>query len=395
MTENYLLEDSSGTILLENGTDNYRLDFPILVKDESVGVTEVNQSIIVKIKNILDTVGVTESVNKFTGFVKVATQFILSLEGVNNRKTREFAYVFEDGTNDAYLLEDGTGIYLQNYPLKVTSQTVGLVEASQGTKGLLEQISEIVGLTVASQAITGFVKVATQFIATVEESINRLLTDVNVYAREDGTGSYLTEDGSGFYELNQLQILQLSNFTVGITGANQKYLGPVKTLTDQVNVVEVINRARVMFRNAITTIVGITEASNSGVGIIRNILTTVDLTESKDVLLALVRNASSTVGLTGTINRLRGRLQNITSTVGLTEVRNTVTGIVKEIAETIGLTELINRIRTVFISNNIGDFISMDAVDTGTFTAIDSKNINDMTAIDSYNSGDYIIRDDD
>ena len=80
MTENFELEDGSGTILLENGTDNYRLDFPIIVKDESVGVVESSNKQIIIIKNIASTIGLTGVINKFAGFVKTATQYIVTPE---------------------------------------------------------------------------------------------------------------------------------------------------------------------------------------------------------------------------------------------------------------------------------------------------------------------------
>lgn len=393
-TERYELEDSSGTLLLENGTDNYRLDFPILVDNSTVGVTESKNFVKTLIRNIADTVGITEVAQKVTGFVKVATSFIVGVETVNNDKLRTNAYLQENGV-DAFLLEDGTGIYIIDYPLKVANETVGTVESAQNIQGLLEIISDTIGLTYVNNTVKGFVKVATQFIVSVEDAINKLLTDVNVYQLEDGLGNYLLESGAGFYELDQLLVVKNATpSTVGVTETPQKVPGILKNIASQLNIVEAVNRARTMVRTVALETAGLVESINLG---IRKTATTatVGLTESTNKAFNLVRTLTSTAGLVEASQYVRGLTKNVTvDTIGLTEATNFIEGIVKYIAETIGLSDLINRIKAVFISNNLGDFIGTDSKDTGIFLAIDSLDVETMTVIDSYNLGDFIIIDD-
>ena len=92
------------------------------------------------------------------------------------------------------------------------------------------------------------------------------------------------------------------------------------------------------------------------------------LTESTNKAFNLVRTLTSTAGLVEASQYVRGLTKNVTvDTIGLTEATNFIEGIVKYIAETIGLSDLINRIKAVFISNNLGDFIGTDSKDTGIF----------------------------
>jgi hypothetical protein len=40
LSEQFLLEDNSGSYFLEDSSGGYRQDFPIIVKNESLGITE-------------------------------------------------------------------------------------------------------------------------------------------------------------------------------------------------------------------------------------------------------------------------------------------------------------------------------------------------------------------
>ena len=350
MTERYNQEDSSGVVLLENGTDTYRLDFPIFVKDENIHITEVKDRLLIKIKNIVENIELTESINKFKGFVKTATQYIVSTEETNNKKTREYTYVLEDNSNDALLLENGSGFYRQDYLFKNINESLIIGETSNRIYTILKNISETILLTVATDKIKGFVKVATQYIVAFEEAINKIATDVNSYSLESGAGNYLQETGTGYYRLDQIVILQLINSTIlGISEGLSKASGEVKTKTDHVNVVETMNRARIMFRNLSST-VGITEASNRLGGLIRIFSNTIETTESFNRLMGRVRNISSTIGLTYSNNHLKGLSRTVNEILGLVEnIPNIITGIVKEAIDIVGLSDLINRIRQVFI----------------------------------------------
>ncbi len=392
MTSQYLIEAGVDGYLLEDGSGVLLIDEIVQVNNETVGITESVQPHWTKV--ITNIVELAESSNIAKGFVKVLSDTI-GLVFSNNRKTRNQNYLLEDNSNDALMLEDGSGLYLVDTLLANIADTVGVTETSNKVLGLLKNIADTIQFTDATNKITGFVKVATQFIVSVESTINKLLTEVNLYLLEDGSGRYQTEEDTDLYLLDQLLIVRVKDEIVDLTEAIEKYLGPIKQVLDTVQLNESSNRLGNLVRNATTFTVGLTEASNRARVMVRNAATfTVGITEASNRLGGLIRNLSSTVGLTEASNKLRGRLQNISDTVGLTEVLNTITGIVKVIDETVGFTEAINRIRVVFISNNLGDFIAVDATDLDTFTALDSMDFSDMIVIDSYNFDSFIIIDD-
>ena len=390
MTDNYILEDGSGVLLLEN-LDRYKQDIPLKVINNNVGVTESENR--VKGITITNTIGLSDVSNIAKGFAKNISS-TLGLVFSNNRKTRNQNFLLEDNSNDALMLEDGSGLYLIDVLLANINENVGVTESSNKVLGLLKQIAETIEFTDSTNYVKGFVKVATQFIVSVESTINKLLTEVNTYLLEDSSGRYQTEEDTDLYLLDQLLIIRVKDEIVELTSAFDKYLGPIKHIADTILLTETSNRAMVMLRNITTNTLGLTETNNRLSNLVRNISTTLGLTETINRLGVIKRNIASTVGLTEASNKLRGRLKNIADTVGITEASNIITGIVKVIADTIGLTDAVNRIRIVFISNNLGDFVVVDSTDLATFTALDSIDISDMTVIDSYNFDSFIIVDD-
>jgi len=390
MTDNYILEDGSGVLLLEN-LDRYKQDIPLKVINNNVGVTESENR--VKGITITNTIGLSDVSNIAKGFAKNISS-TLGLVFSNNRKTRNQNFLLEDNSNDALMLEDGSGLYLIDVLLANINENVGVTESSNKVLGLLKQIAETIEFTDSTNYVKGFVKVATQFIVSVESTINKLLTEVNTYLLEDSSGRYQTEEDTDLYLLDQLLIVRVKDEIVELTSAIDKYLGPIKHIADTILLTETSNRAMVMLRNITTNTLGLTETNNRLSNLVRNISTTLGLTETINRLGVIKRNIASTVGLTEASNKLRGRLKNIADTVGITEASNIITGIVKVIADTIGLTDAVNRIRIVFISNNLGDFVVVDSTDLTTFTALDSIDISDMTVIDSYNFDSFIIVDD-
>jgi len=390
MTDNYILEDGSGVLLLEN-LDRYKQDIPLKVINNNVGVTESENR--VKGITITNTIGLSDVSNIAKGFAKNISS-TLGLVFSNNRKTRNQNFLLEDNSNDALMLEDGSGLYLIDVLLANINENVGVTESSNKVLGLLKQIAETIEFTDSTNYVKGFVKVATQFIVSVESTINKLLTEVNTYLLEDSSGRYQTEEDTDLYLLDQLLIIRVKDEIVELTSAFDKYLGPIKHIADTILLTETSNRAMVMLRNITTNTLGLTETNNRLSNLVRNISTTLGLTETINRLGVIKRNIASTVGLTEASNKLRGRLKNIADTVGITEASNIITGIVKVIADTIGLTDAVNRIRIVFISNNLGDFVVVDSTDLTTFTALDSINFSDMTVIDSYNFDSFIIVDD-
>jgi len=117
---------------------------------------------------------------------------------------------YNDGgsTDGVVSLEVGAGVYLQDYPLKVQNTTVEVNESSNRVTGLLQNIASSVGITDVTNKVTGFFKVATQFLVSVESTINKILTDVNIYQLEDASGRFQLEENTDLYELDQKQITE-------------------------------------------------------------------------------------------------------------------------------------------------------------------------------------------
>ena len=392
MTTAYLIEAGVDNYLLEDGSGVYLVDERVEVKNETVGITETIQPHWTKV--ITNIVELSETNNIAKGFVKLVSDTV-GLVFSRNSKIRNQNYLLEDNSNDALLLEDGSGLYLLDVLLANINENVGVTESSNKVLGLLKQIADTIGFTDAVNYATGFFKVVTSSLVALESTINKLLTEVNTYLLEDSSGRYQTEEDTDLYLLDQLLIVRTAALsTVGLTEASQKYLGPIKSILDTVNLNEAVNRLGTLKRNISSTL-GLNESNNRAMTLLRNVATsTLGITEASNRLGGLIRNISSTLGLTEASNKVRGRLKNIADTVGVTEASNIITGIVKVIADTIGLTDLINRIRIVFISNNVGDFVAIASIDLSVFTAYDSYDFESMTVIDSYNFGDFIIIDD-
>jgi hypothetical protein len=304
-------------------------------------------------------------------------------------------YDLEGVSTDSYLLEDGSGVLLIDQRVEVKNDTLQLTELSLSVFNLKFVINDILGLTDVENKVTGFVKnAATDIVGLVGDTVNYISTLINFYRLEDDTGYYRIEDDTGVYLLDQLQDLKYSSDTVGVTEASQKIPGFNKIINEIMGITETINRARTMVRSFIADTVGIIDVDNRLGTIKRNFSDTVGLTESENHAFTLLRNLSDTIGLTEASEKIRGRIKNISDTIGLTETLNDVRGIVKEIADTIGLTEVTQRLRSVFISVNLGNFIATAAINLSNFYALAGYDLESMTATDSYNAGNFTITDD-
>jgi hypothetical protein len=379
--DGYLLEDNSGVLLIDQRVE---------VKDTTVGLVEATNKSWVKV--IVNNLGLSGVSNISTGFVKNVVLSTLGLTGSNNYTISEFEYVLEDGTG-SYELEDGLGVYLQDYPLQVNNTTVSVTETSQKVTGFLKTLSETVGLSDVNNHIFGFFKVVTSALVGVEYVVNKILTEVNFYGLEDGTGRYINEDGTGGrYLLDQLAIVQNIAFTVGITEASQKFLGPIKMILDTIELREVNQRLMTMFRNTTGSTIGVTEASNRLGTIIRNFSTTVGITEAFNRLRTLIRLFPETVGITEASQGVEGRLKVISDTIGLTEATDKIRGILRTISDALGITEASNKVKIQEIIFDFGELTVLMTVSYDDFIVYYSNTMGDMVGIDSLNSGSMNIR---
>ena len=394
MSFQFLLEDGSGSYSLEDSSGNYRLDIPTKVINTTVQVAEAKNNIKTIIRNLSSDVGVTESNNKFTGLVKVATQFLVSLEGVLNKKVTFDVYTLEDDSG-SYLTEDGV-LYKQDIPTKVINSILGITGSNIYQKSFFKNITDTIGLTEVSQKIEGFVYNVTQRIVNLQASLIKKVRDANIYDLESGLGSYLLEDGTGFYLIDNLQIIRNISSTLGLSSLRNQIDGTVHNINETLGLTEIFNRLRNQVRN-INDTVGLVETINRARIMYRNITTEIiGLTEGLIRARIMFRNVTlESIGLTEASQRLLSISLNISSSIGLTEASNNFTGVVKYISDIVGLTEHAVKFRVLGISYNTGDYIAKSLINLSTFVSLSLNNIGDMIRLSSLNSGDMKFNDDD
>jgi len=390
----FLLEDGSGNYQIEDGSGNYVQDIPTKVINSTVLASESKDRLLTILKYSQATIGVTEDspVNYFKGIVKVATQFLVSVEEAFSKKVTFDVYTLEDGSG-SYLLENGTGLYKQDIPTKVINSTVGLVGTQNRLRNFYKNVSSTLGLTEASEKIEGFVRIATQKIVNLQEVLATKLSDLNHYTLESGLGSYLLENGTGFYAIDNLLIIRNAvTDTVGLSSLRNQIDGTVQNINETLGLTDILNRLRDQVRN-INETVGLDEGIIRARIMLRNIaIETVGLLESLSI--GYVRNISSTVGINHEGFRIRDLLRNFSDNVGLTEQFTHIEGIVKYISDTVGFTDTVSKFRILGIGFDTGDYITTSLINLSNFITSTQQDTGDMFGFTSFDAGDMKITDD-
>jgi len=386
----FLLEDGTGNYLTESGS-NYLQDIPTKVINTTIQATETKNNIKTIIRSLSSNVGVTESSNKFTGLVKVATQFLVSLEGVLNKKVTFDVYTLEDGSG-SYLTEDGV-LYKQDIPTKVINSIIGLVGTQNRLRNFFKNVSSTIGLTEAKEKTTGFIYNVTQKIVNLQTSLIKKVRDANIYDLESGLGSYLLEDDTGFYLIDNLQIIRNISSTLGLSSLRNQIDGTVHTFVTTIGITESFNRLRDIVRIFNETL-DTTESMIRARIMFRNLSDTIGVTETFNRTRIMFRNISSTIGITETFNRLRNQVRNIGETINLTESSLKYRGLLEYISDTVGINAIASRLKLITLGYNLGNFITTSLISLNNFITISLEDIDDMTKLTSYNSGDFIVNDD-
>jgi len=398
MSQAYVLEDGSGNYLWEDGNRAWQ-DIPTKVNNSTVQLVETSNKRRGLLKSLSDTMGITEISNHFKGLTKTVTQYIVAVEEARQTKITYDNFQLEDGTGN-YKLESGDGLYRQDYLTFWINETVGLTESRNKIRNRVANLAETVGLTEVSSKVKGFVKVATQFIVSLEGVVNKHTRFENIFKLEagNGDGRYLQEDGVSLLLVDNLAIIKNAvTEIIGLTDSKNQIDGTVHWINETVGLTETFNRLRDIVRT-FTETVGIVEGIVRVRDIVRNIQTVIQVlnpTERVNRAMVMFRNTTtSTVGVTESSNRALTISKILNEIIGLTEVSQGITGIVKWISSTVGLTDLINKIKVVKMTVNLGVYTSTASHDSGTYMIVNSENVGDMIVIDSYNFGDLIIVDD-
>ena len=354
-----------------------------------------------------------------------------------------FQYLLEDGTGN-YQSESGSGNYVLDIPTKVINTNVLVNESRTRFSTLLKYSQATIGVTEDSPVnyFKGIVKSATQFLVSVEEAFSKKVT-FDVYTLEDGSGSYLTENGVLYKQDIPTKVInstlgligtqnRLRNFyknvssTVGLTEASEKIEGFVRIATQRiVNLQEVLatkisdlnhytlesglgsylleNGAGfyaidnlLIIRNAVTDTIGFTSLRNQIDGTVQNINETLGLTDILNRLRDQVRNVNEIVGLDEGIIRARIMLRNIAiETVGLLESLSI--GYVRNISSTVGINHEGFRIRDLLrnFSENVGLTEQLDHIEGIVKYISDTVGFTDTVAKFrilgiGFDTGDYI-----
>ena len=128
-------------------TTNYGWTTPddtALVKDGASAIRSLGTSV--------------DTTTKIRGICKNISDIVGLSSIANKAEPSLFEYTLEDGSGTLYL-EDGTGNYVQEAPVKVFNETVGIVETKNRLGVLFRWISETVGLSEASEAYNVIKKV--------------------------------------------------------------------------------------------------------------------------------------------------------------------------------------------------------------------------------------------
>lgn len=307
----FTLEDGSGSYLLEDGSGLYRQDIPVKQFNEIVGFNETPSYIRGLRKTISDTVGLSQVKEKIEGFVRVATDSLVSFEEALAKKISDLNhYTLENGLG-SYVLENGAGYYAIDNLLIIKNaitDTIGFTDSKNKIDGTVHNIAETVGLTEVFNRLRDIVRTFTEIPGIVETVVR-----------------------------------------------SRDIVRNIQTIVEMLEPTENVNRARIMFRNKADT-VGITEAKDRLRAIIRNFSEVVGLNELMQFIEGIVKiPTTEIIGLTEIAQRIR--FVYISHFIGIFTSTDAVD------IDTF----------TALDSENMGDMIAVNSHNLGDFIIIDDN----------------------
>ena len=350
--------------------------------DEIVGNTESTNRLREQVRNVNETVGIDESSNRDRTFFKNAVTDIIGLFSVASKAEPSlFEFTLEDGSGTLYL-EDGTGNYVQEHPVKVFNETVGVTENSNRLMNVFKNISDTIGLTEVSEAYNVIKKVVSSVIGLTETKLTETTT-LNLLLEGTNAEHYQLEDGSGGYHLEVA--VKVFNETAGIVETAVKNNVLIRHISDTIGLTVLSNHVTGFVKIATSFIVSVESALNKIVtdvnvlsledgtgGILQEdeagfyqldqlvaikILNMVNgLTESSQKLHGGLKVITDQLNVVESFNRLRDQIRNFSQTVGITEASNRLGVLKRNFTQAIGITESSERFGLLFrrISSTIG-----------------------------------------
>ena len=350
--------------------------------DEIVGNTESTNRLREQVRNVNEIVGTDESANRDRTFFKNTTTDTIGLTDSSTvAEPSLFEYTLEDGSGTLYL-EDGTGNYIQEAPVKVFNETVGITENRNRLMNVFKNISSTIGLSEVNEAYNVIKKVVSSIVGLSETPLKEITT-LNLLLEGTNAEHYQLEDGSGGYHLEVP--VYVINSTLGLTEQKISYNTIIRNISETIGLTVLANHISGFFKVATSFIVSVESALNKiitdvnvlsledgsgailledGLGfyelnqlvILKIINTTNGITEASQKLYGGLKNITNTINIVESFDRLRNQVRNFSQTIGITEASNRLGLLKKNFSQAIGITESSERFGSLFrwISSTIG-----------------------------------------
>ena len=337
MSERFLLEDSSGVLLLENESDYYSQDYRVVTANDNLVLIESNNIVLNLVRTISDTLGLTEVTNKFTGIFKNIAETLGILHSSVVAPPSISEYELEDGTGTLYL-EDESGNYIQDLLFQNVIETLGLVETNNIALNLVINVNETIGFTEVTNKIRAFFQNITETLGITDSSVIAS-PSLFEYELEDGSGTLYLEDGTG----NYVQDLLLVNVieTLGLNESVNRLGTIIRNVNETIGLSEVSEQTRV-FAKVVDETIGLTETRLTETTTLNYLLEgdnaehyqledgsggyqieipvyvineTVGLIENNNIAKTLLRNISETLIFTDTAEYFKGFFKVVTESI--------------------------------------------------------------------------------
>jgi len=285
------------------------------------------QAITAVIRNVNESVTVTEAVNKLRAVVRNINETITVAEQVN-KLAKKFRNI-----NETVTLTEQVNKLAKK--VRNINESITLAEAVNRVRGLIRVINEQVTVSEQLNHILGKIRNINESV-TLLESVNHHGDKVRV------VNEAITLVEAVNHAISKFRVI---NETVDVTELVNHAIAKTRNINESVTINETVqailtNITNQVVRN-IADDVTVTEAVNFVKTKIRNINEDVTLVEQLNKLAAKVRNITEPVIVDEQINHIRGLTRNISESVTVDELVNHIRGLIRQVNETITLSEAV------------------------------------------------------
>jgi len=250
----YSLENGSGSYLLEDGSGLYKQDIMTKVVSSIVGITGTQNRLRGRIKNITDTLNITEVSQKVEGFVRIATQKIVNFQETIASQVSNLDRYIQDGAIGAYILENGGGYYaIDNLEIikNIVTDTIGLSSIRNQIDGTVHNFNQAISVALS--------EIHQRYRSQVRNITDTVKLDSGLIRARIMYRNIVTD-------------------TINIAEVNQNLKIIIRNMSSTLALDEGMVRVRIMFKNIADNII-ITENMNFIEGIVKYISDTINFTD--------------------------------------------------------------------------------------------------------------------